>query len=81
MYRYIFLKSFQLSHDFSAMETPIREILEFQHGCVSIEPRLFSHGDGSTLDFIEYFLFVSIEPRLFSHGDWIVEPAIPTIQQ
>ena len=37
---------------------------------VSIEPRLFSHGDMISVTAIPSSLtIVSIEPRLFSHGD------------
>jgi hypothetical protein len=39
------LKRFQLSHDFSAMETGKPSSMTRANTGVSIEPRLFSHGD------------------------------------
>ncbi len=60
-----------MSHDFSVMEIGVHGIYRCFHAItVSIEPRLFSHGNvgGGLLCDLDP-TFVSIEPRLFSHGN------------
>ena len=45
------------------------EVMAVFNAAVSIEPRLFSHGDLTGLSSGMCPNMVSIEPRLFSHGD------------
>ncbi len=62
---------FQLSHDFSVMEMKYLQTIPDRDGnLVSIEPRLFSHGNAEKgLKRAVKAIQVSIEPRLFSHGN------------